>query len=477
MNIITIYQDIIAKLSIQGMLEPISANMLKMKKNYDRVQFLSALLHDLNMLPKLLEVTKSESVSTYYRNLGNQEFQKGKYYEAWQYYNLSLLNAPDKTDNYVLAIANRSAVLFSLKKYRECLIDIEKVFATQYPEKLKGKLIKRQTQCKQNLLKEIPDEYITKSEEIELILKMKSPHHPIYLCASSKLDVVQSESMGRHVIAKEDIAPGEVIVKEKPYLTLLLGSQLLFSCSYCLSRSSNLYPCNSCCFALYCSDECKNQSWKHYHEIECPMMPSLIEMKFTKIELLALRTVIKAHSDYDSWETLYKVIEETDSHLNTEFQGQVKIDGKWVYDSKYYPSIHSLATNIDKRCISNIFQKSLSAAVFVYMLRKQTNFLVHEKQEQSNKIVECVSNLMLHHLMTSPTNMHGISSNCEDVEGNCVEEMGLASAPYAFLSLLNHSCSPNVVRCYKLGSGDVTLLALRPIKKGMQLFDNYGYVT
>lgn len=472
MSIDSCYEGVIAELTTQGKILSISQKLLSLTTNDDRVLYVYDILKSLQALPIPIEVSKTENLSTYYRNYGNQCFQNKDYFKAWQYYNLSLLFAPSLSENFCLALSNRSAVFYSLRKYKECLQDIEDVFSLKYPEKLKDKLSKRLASCKEYLKidKKAND---ASNTDINNILTLQGPIDPRYPCASSKLEVVFCEEMGRHVIAKEDIKVGEVLVKENPYFTLLLKDQYLFSCSYCLSRNCNLMPCTNCCFALYCSRACRKNAWRDYHSTECALMPTLVHMEFTKLELLAFRTAVKARNDHSCWDDLFKTIQKAESTLNTEFRGHVNVDDQWIYDSKYYTSMHTLASNIERRSISDIFQKSVTAAVFLHMLITKTEFLNGNKNDKE-KIHKCVAGLLLLHIMTSPTNMHGLSTNIQTANGNFIEEISLASAAYAYHSLLNHSCAPNVVRFGKLGTGEMTLFSLRPIKKGMQLFDNYG---
>lgn len=52
------------------------------------------------------------------------------------------------------------------------------------------------------------------------------------------------------------------------------------------------------------------------------------------------------------------------------------------------------------------------------------------------------------------------------------EIVEIGAGAYAFMSLLNHSCAPNVVRhCH---GNTIVLRAIRPIEDGQQLYDNYG---
>lgn len=471
MSIDSLYEAVIKSLTTQGRIQKISHHIVCLKNIDDKVLYVHEIIKNLNAFPRIRETNKSEDVSTYYRNLGNKRFQQSDDYRAWQYYNLSLLYAPLSSECYSLALANRSAVFFSLGKFVECSNDIDKVFSMKYPDKLKEKLNKRKEACKEKILEKNGVNLVSHTP---INLTLQDPQHPRFPCASSKLEVVFTKEMGRHVLAKTDIKVGDVLVQENPYFTLLLKSQYLFNCSYCLSRSLNLLPCQSCCFALYCTDECRQNALKDYHETECPLMPTLIDMKFTKLELLALRTIIKARNDHSNWIDLFNTIEEAEEHQDTEFRGHIKVNDEWVYDSKYYASIHTLASNIEKRSVSDIFQKAVSAAVFLWLLEQKTSFLVSEDEEERKRIRKYAAGTLLLHIMTSPTNMHGISTNMQTAAGDYVDEFSIASAPYAFHSLLNHSCAPSVVRFSKLGTGQMTLFALRPIKKGTQLFDNYG---
>lgn len=476
MSIDSLYESVLRILTQQDKIVNVSKELIVLSSSDERVLYVYYLLKHLKSFPKVIEVQKTENVSIHYRNLGNGCFQKSQDYMAWQYYNMSLLHAPSLSDHFVLALSNRSAVFFSMKKFEECLNDINKIFSMKYPDKLKEKLCRREMDCKNALAKEETqngvDVDITK--DIENMLTMKSSKDSTYLCASSKLRVVSNEEMGRHVVANEDINVGEILVQELPYFGLLLKDQYLFNCSYCLSRNLNLLPCDNCCFSLYCSEKCKDKAWSEYHKIECLLMPTLIDMEFTKLELLALRTVIKARTDHEDWLSLINTIEKADSYTNSNYRGCVKIDNKWVFDSKYYTSIHTLASNIEKRSISDIFQKCVTAAVFLKLLLDETDFVNCDNDHERVKIKGCIAGLLLLHIMTSPTNMHSISYNIATEDGRYVSEGSVASAPYAYHSLLNHSCAPNVVRFCKLGTSQMTLFALSPIKKGMQLFDNYG---
>lgn len=468
------YNQIIKRLTEQGKIKEVSLQLKLLTTNHERVQYVYNVIQGLKFLPALRVNGKNDSIAVYYRNLGNEHFNHKRNFEAWQAYNLSLLYAVSKSENYIIAVSNRSAVFFSMQKYVECLEDIKYVFSTEFPEKIKNKLLNRREQCVAKLAALGPqnptDEYDIKISET---FRVKGPKDEKYLSASTKLKVVYTEEMGRHVIANEDIKVGEVLAQEEAYMSVVLEPQYLFCCDYCLSRNMNLFPCTSCVYTLYCSTECYENASKKYHAVECSLLPSVLGMEFSKMDLLALRALVRSRNDVSSWEELLQIVEEAESRVKTDLWGCVKIGNKWIYDSKYYSSIHTLATNVDKRSLSDLFRKSLNAALLMHFL-SLINY-VSKDDKLYNRISKYVSNTLLLHIMTSPTNMHGIGTNIANENGKEIEEYPIASGAYPFLSLLNHSCAQNVVRYSKLGSTLMSLIAIRPIKKGMQIFDNYGY--
>jgi len=80
-----------------------------------------------------------------------------------------------------------------------------------------------------------------------------------------------------------------------------------------------------------------------------------------------------------------------------------------------------------------------------------------------------VGGILLTHLQNLPCNAHEIASGT--VKDSVQSEIGAAS--YGTLSLINHSCDPNVVRHYHSSHAVVT--SVRTILAGEEILDNYGY--
>jgi hypothetical protein len=105
------------------------------------------------------------------------------------------------------------------------------------------------------------------------------------------------EYKGKGVFSKKEFKFGEIIFYEEPIVSQknINNDEKTKNCSYCLknfkpdyykfkkTEYEKYYPkeiiqCDSCDMEYYCSIECKNKSWKNYHNILCT------ENKFKKME-------------------------------------------------------------------------------------------------------------------------------------------------------------------------------------------------
>lgn len=108
-------------------------------------------------------------------------------------------------------------------------------------------------------------------------------------CASASLSLDFSTCKGRHLVATKDILPGELLLREEAFVSVLCpGKGLLlqgttkatidelldnedFHCHYCMRQLLASIPCQGCSYAKYCSPACAQLAWKNYHRIECSL--------------------------------------------------------------------------------------------------------------------------------------------------------------------------------------------------------------
>lgn len=326
-------------------------------------------------------------------------------------------------------------------QHNDIFQDIDLALKNHYPSRLKDKLEERQKKAHQLLDQQSKSEYHTK------LPRLTSDPNSKISCCSDVVEIKSTKEMGRHIVATKEICVGEVIAIEQPFAKILLPDQVFSHCHNCLKLCYTLLPCNSCTTAFFCSNDCKNLAFATYHKFECPILATMINMGFSKLQLLALRVAICAKEEYDS-------IGSYSSNSADD-----------TYACGRYKEIHQLIANTEKRSIADLFERSIVAAVIYHLIKENSEFFVdtdHHKTFQE---------LLLLHLQTGPSNFHEISELVGPTGGpHTPTEIGAGA--YAFLSLLNHACSPNVVRhCYE---DKIVLRAVRPIGIEEQLFDNYG---
>ncbi|XP_071025437.1 SET and MYND domain-containing protein 4 isoform X2 [Oncorhynchus clarkii lewisi] len=260
------------------------------------------------------------------RKEGNSSFKTRDYTAAVLHYSQGVCHASLSSEQLSLCYANRSAALFHLQRYRECLEDIDRALNHGYPSHLKHKLQDRQAQC----LNHFPNgtEGITTTKQgaghqAEGVCSRtnstkpnpKSPNSQqqngsaSVSCLSPGLSVCFSPEKGRHLVATKGIAAGEVILENRAYSCVLIpgmgggrreeteeagrvfGTEVRY-CHQCLRETVSPVPCEGCSYARYCSEGCRRGAWEWHHRWECPIGAELSTAGV--MSQLALRVALKA---------------------------------------------------------------------------------------------------------------------------------------------------------------------------------------
>lgn len=103
---------------------------------------------------KAISREKSASRAAILRNLGNESYRLSRLSDALNFYSESIANAPIDSEELALAFGNRSAVLFRLRKYELCLLDVNRALRGRLPEISKEKLLERQAKSWNRIQKE-----------------------------------------------------------------------------------------------------------------------------------------------------------------------------------------------------------------------------------------------------------------------------------------------------------------------------------
>ncbi len=182
------------------------------------------------------------------------------------------------TMSYV--VANRSASLFFLHRYQECLEDIDMALDLGYPEELMFKLHERKGKCfaqlgrnqeaidsfkeastclstakldhkgKQNVIQSLEKQIrqvetnkmdTTTPTEKQTTAKstptFESPSNAKFAdCTTTAFEMSESTSRGRHVVAARDVDLAEVVTRESPFSCILYPEYYSTHCNRCVER-------------------------------------------------------------------------------------------------------------------------------------------------------------------------------------------------------------------------------------------------
>jgi len=223
---------------------------------------------------------------------------------------------------------------------------------------------------------------------------------------------------------------------------------------------------------MYCSEECLASSWNNNHCIDCPLLDILQKRAIGKMSFLALRIIIQVCKRQNLCSLITSL--EDDNKCSDRIKG-FSNDG--TYNSSDYSPIYWLVGNTEKRAVGDLFRRAVTAAYVLNCLETMTDFFPTDRNSPTYDIT-CqkllVGGLLLRHMQNLPCNAHEVSELVGTESGKTKEgvpiwkSIEIGAAAYAVLSLVNHSCDPNVVR-HSYHGDTAVLRAIRPIAKGEQV--------
>ena len=517
-----------AELDKSGIVRSLSKEFGQLTTDQARVKYVLGLpaVHTLFQLPPVIE-QKSSLKATEFRNAGNKHFAQKCYSDAIELYTQSIAASPLSVDGagvnttaneLALALANRSAAAFHMSEYKACLADISLALKCGYPEKIAYKLYDRRGKCFYALQQ--PEAAIASIQEgiqhidvADLDSKKTAMWHKdlnaqlqnctrmnnankntacddvkegisddickqapsisdenknaTFTSLSDICEVVFSPERGRYLVAKCDVKPGEVVLVERPYASVLLPDYRWSHCQHCMSRTVSTVPCMHCSAALFCSEACRHQAWATYHQAECQCLDLIFTSGVGKFGHLALRTV--------AMETLELRLAYKRKRDDGEYRGMPDIlkgcNQNGTYVAEDYNAIYHLVTHSQDRAVHDLFRRSVMAVFLTQCLQRCGYF--DKNGTTSDLDVAYIGGLILSHLQLLPCNAHEISElqlDRNSVATSVSAEIG--AGIYSTLSLFNHSCDPAVVR-HMYGQTCVSR-TIKKIYAGEEIADNYG---
>ncbi|TKS82858.1 SET and MYND domain-containing protein 4 [Collichthys lucidus] len=424
------------------------------------------------------------------RERGNSSFKSRDYTAAAMHYSQGICFAPISSEQLCLCFANRSAALYHLQHYQESLEDMDEALKNGYPSHLLHKLEERRTQCLKHLSagqKAKEDHHNTASKNHEA----RDPEGPLTFGICPRASVGFSLDKGRHLVAADRIAAGDVILHDRPYSCVLIPGmeevkgkggrqnkerQVLFGmehrrCHRCLTETLRPVPCQRCSYSRYCSASCQRDAWEEHHRWECPLGADLMVMGV--MSQLALRVTLKAglkNIKMARDPIRDKHTESEPSCLNRESGDSSPCHTSYCSDS--YLSVFHLLHHLDHHSPGLRFLYAVTVATLYLKLIKAgpppASWDLSGKSQSPDEeggIRDWSSELwllgsaVLRHILQLRCNAQAIvmlqDTGAANSPVQSSMEIRIATAIFPTLSLLNHSCCPNTSLVFSSGTDAV----------------------
>lgn len=427
-------------------------------------------------LLKLRDDVKNNAKAIELRNLGNMMFHPRvkRYIEALKYYNESITCSKKGSEERALAYGNRSTICLELRRYEDCLENIRLARESNYPERLAEKLNKREKVAKLALEKaktnkktihKHPARRTDKQGERQP--KLSYSAHENMPQVANCLQLQQNEQFGRHLITNRGLNVGDVVMIDKPFVTVLDDLLRYVRCAYCYHETIfTLIPCEGCTLAMYCSEDCLSKAHQQYHRYECAVIRDMWRI-YGDIPVIALRTIALAIAAFDHDLT---ALEKHLDNLDEPGVNAFTMDWKTATPKDIYDTVHMLTTNQQLRRRKDLAYRIFIATIVHQLVMERTELGAICKVNVKTK--KLLFDLILRHLQILQCNRQWISFMDYKLEEAVYDCEGYATGCFPLISMLNHSCASNIKRI-TMRDGRCAVVVVRPIAEGGQLFDNY----
>ncbi|XP_022822914.1 SET and MYND domain-containing protein 4-like [Spodoptera litura] len=398
---------------------------------------------------------KSTSVSQNFLQHGLVLMSKGNAELALLGFNTALMFAPNNSEIMQLAYCGRAELL--LKFPAHCSLSLNNIntcLALNCPQDLVDKLTKMKSTASKSVHKEKEALEKVSTPFTNNFFKLKGNNVDVP-CATPDVDVIV-ESGQVKVVAAKNIVVGTLLANETAFMAATHSKNVFTSCHYCLRISPDLKPCDGCCTALFCDENCKEKSMLEGHDVECKIADIIVnDVK------LPFKTVLKIRRLCNSWEEFIAVSNDlgTDGIKN-------EITSK-IFGSNKFSVLKPRADN--PFIHGRMFNRCMCIVNIIHYLETRTSFLP-EGSEEKEAAIRAVARIFLYlSLYCTPVKMlHVARYICKvTMQQHDYKNCGY----FPLIGNLAHSCTPNT---YVIGlRNSAALIALKPIKRGEQLTFSY----
>uniref|UniRef100_A0A182NV42 SET domain-containing protein n=1 Tax=Anopheles dirus TaxID=7168 RepID=A0A182NV42_9DIPT len=401
------------------------------------------------------------------RTKGNEMFHPKvkRYIEAIKLYNESIACSEKGSEERAIAYANRSMICYEMHRYEDCLENIRLARDSNYPERLAEKLKKREENAKKALeMMKAAETTSQARKDFADEIKLSFDSHENASQIANCLELRKNDEFGRHMVTNRQLNVGDVVMIDTPFVNVLFDDLRCIRCAFCCGeRLFTLIPCEGCTVDMYCSEECLSKAYREYHRYECPIIRDLRRIT-PGFVWTALRTVAKAIASFDH--DLEAIKEHLDG-LDASKVNAFTMDWNTAASKDAYNTMHVLSTNqnLDRR---NVLSSDIFVATLIHLLMIERTEL-GPMCEANPAMRKLLFDLILHYLKTIRDNaFERFFVKYRTSQRSYINE-GNALSCFPLISMLNHSCAPNVFNL-PLRDNRSAIVVIRPVRKGEQLF-------
>uniref|UniRef100_A0A904A5V9 MYND-type domain-containing protein n=1 Tax=Anopheles quadriannulatus TaxID=34691 RepID=A0A904A5V9_ANOQN len=344
------------------------ANMMNPNAN-ETVQFLFSKirewLHNCSIRERLNlrnDGNKDNEKAAQLRSAGNKMVHPKvkRYIEAMKLYNECIAFSAKGSEERSLAYGNRSFICLKMERFEDCLQNIRLARESNYPKHLNEKLNLREKEAKQALSKARNQNATKVSPEVVEELQLSFPAHENAPQLANCLALGRDDQYGRHVVTNRKLKVGDVVMIEKPFVTVTMDTCQYVWCDFCQAeRLFTLIPCEGCTVAMYCSEECISKAYGKYHRYECGVLRDMWTV-LDRSGVIALRMIAIAIATFDN------DLEKLKDHLDALDESKVDgftMDWKKATPQDVFNTAHVLCTNQERRNIKELALRTFFTVV------------------------------------------------------------------------------------------------------------------
>lgn len=350
-----------------------------------------------------------------------------------------ILGCAKNKSEVAFCYVRRSRVYFAMGQFRKCLRNIE--LAKDCGIDLPPDVSDLEVKCHE-----------LTSRRDSSFFQLSYPANDKNPSLVSCIKLCASEQFGRHLVTTQRLKSGDVVAIEKPFYKSLDKNAAHGRCANCFkSNLLDLIPCQSCTSTMFCSKDCEESSWKSFHKYECSTIDDMTQDDgFLMMIQRSLFHALDVCGGVENLQTLF-----SDSKLPTT-----------VFDLDMNEKDNK---NLQKQLL--IVCQSLEASSITKLDRMfAQSFVTNHEHVKGLWKTDSQRDFLITFLvrLIGVMNRNGFTMHWTSEQ----EESGCAIFPS--LSLVNHSCAPNLFRT--LVDGSLVFVVRRPIEVGEQLFICYQWV-